>query len=167
WQKHQANQRGEAHARYAAAVASLETGDLEKARTATAALEENPAYAALAALRLARLQVEEGDPNAATATLRGVQADPALQQVIDLRLARLLVDAGKADEALALLEGRADAAALEGRGDALMALDKTEDARAAYAGALTAMDVAAPQRRLVELKLADAGGSVPTPAEPI
>lgn len=166
WQKHQAQQRGQAHARYAAALADIDAGNLDKARADVAALKDDPAFAALVALRLAKLQAGEGDRNAAIATLRGIEADEALQPVVDLRLARLLVDAGKADEALKLLEGRRDAAGLEARGDALVALDKAEEARAAYAGALTAMDVAAPQRRLVELKLADAGGSVPKPAEP-
>ena len=44
-----------------------------------------------------------------------------------------------------------------------LALGRTEDARAAYAQALAKLDIAAPQRRLVELKLIQVGGS---PARP-
>ncbi len=167
WQKRQLHDRNEAHARYDTAISSLSAGDLDKARADVASMKADPAYAALTGLRLAKLQVDEGDHNGAIATLRAIQADLVLQPVIDLRLARLLVDADKADEALKLLEGRGDAPALELRGDALAVAQKTEEAREAYTKALTAMDVAAPQRRLVELKLADVGGSVPKTAEPI
>ncbi len=167
WQKRELHERNEAHARYDTALSGIAAGDLDKARADAATMKDDPAYAALTALRLAKLQVDEGDRNGAIATLREIKADPALQPVVDLRLARLLVDADKADEALKLLEGRDDAPGLEVRGDALAAAQKAEEAREAYAKALTAMDVAAPQRRLVELKLADVGGTAPKPAEPI
>jgi predicted negative regulator of RcsB-dependent stress response len=79
---------------------------------------------------------------------------------VQSRLARLLTDAGKPAEALkALGEKPQTAAALEARADALTALGKREEARAAYAQALAKLDVGAPQRRLVELKLTEVGGS--------
>ena len=72
----------------------------------------------------------------------------------------LVIDAGKPADALALLGDKpASPAAIEARGDALAALGKQADARAAYTRALAQMDVAAPQRRLVELKLTEVGGS--------
>ena len=43
--------------------------------------------------------------------------------------------------------------------DAFAALGKHEEARTAYAQALAKIDVGAPQRRLVELKLTEVGGS--------
>ena len=42
-----------------------------------------------------------------------------------------------------------------------------DEARAAYAQALAHLDVAAPQRRLVELKLIQVGGSPPSPRRSI
>ena len=52
-------------------------------------------------------------------------------------------------------------------GPALAALGRKDQARAAYDKALVSLDVAAPERRLVELKLTDVGGTVAKPAEPI
>jgi predicted negative regulator of RcsB-dependent stress response len=53
--------------------------------------------------------------------------------------------------------------ALEARGDALFALGRKDQARDAYNKALTELDVAAPQRRLVEFKLSQVGGTPPKP----
>ena len=84
--------------------------------------------------------------------------------VVDSRIARLLIDTGKPAEALKLLgDTPTGAAALEARGDALFALGRTADARAAYAQALAKLDVAMPQRRVVELKLIQVGGSPTRP----
>jgi hypothetical protein len=116
-------------------------------------------------MHVARAQVDAGDRDGAIATLRAVQAkDPAISTVVRSRLARLLNDAGKPQDALALLGDKPEgAAAIEARGDALFALGRTEEARAAYALAMSKLDVATPQRRLVELKLIQVGGS---PARP-
>ena len=48
--------------------------------------------------------------------------------------------------------------------DALMAQSKRDEARELYTQALAKLDVAAPQRRLLETKLMDAGGTVADPA---
>lgn len=170
WQRQQAEQAQSAHMTYRSAIASATGSDLEKAEKALSALREGDSsnYANLAALRLASAQVAAGNADEAIKTLRSIDSvsDPALKSLVDLRLARLLVDAGKADEALAVLEHATDSAALEARGDALLAAGKRDEARDAYLKALTTMDVAAPQRRLVELKLTDVGGTPPNPAEP-
>ena len=65
---------------------------------------------------------------------------------------------------LALLGNADDSAGLEIRGDAMVAQDKREQARELYAQSLAKLDVAAPQRRLLEIKLMDAGGTVADPA---
>ena len=166
WGKRQVQQSEQANTSYQAALSSIGSADLKKAQTEVAALKDGSAYSELAALRLAKAQVDAGQADAAIATLRGIKADGTLQAVVNLRLARLLVDAGKADEALKLIGDATDSASLEAKGDALLASGKADLARDTYLKALTTMDVAAPQRRLVELKLSDLGGTPPKPAQP-
>lgn len=169
WQKHQVQQSVQANMAYQAVLDSLGAADLEKAKAAVAKLQSGNAhvYADLAAMRLAQAQVDAGKEDAAIATLRGTKADASLQPLVDLRLARLLTATGKGEEALKILGEASDSASLEARADALMALGKRDEARDLYLKALTGMDVASPQRRLVELKLTDAGGTPPKPAQPI
>lgn len=161
WQKQQLADRHGASDRYQAAVAATAGDDLAKAKAAVASIPEDSTYATLAGLRLAKAQVEGGQRDAAIATLRGIDdADPAMAVVVQARLARLLIDAGKPADALKVLgDEPTSPAAIEARGDALAALDRQADARDAYSLALARMDVAAPQRRLVELKLTEVGGS--------
>jgi predicted negative regulator of RcsB-dependent stress response len=166
WQKRQVQQAEQANVSYQSALDNIGTADLKKAQAEVGKLENGNAYASLAALRLAKAQVDAGQADAAIATLRGIKADQTLQSLVDLRLARLLIDAGKGEEALKILGEAADSASLEARGDALLATGKRDQARDTYLKALTAMDVAAPQRRLVELKLSDLGGTPPKPAQP-
>ena len=168
WQKQQVQQSVQANLDYQAVLDSLGAADLDKAKASVANLQAGDAhvYADLAAMRLAQAQVDAGKEDAAIATLRGTKADASLQPWVDLRLARLLTATGKPEEALKLLGEASDSASLEARGDALIALGKRDQARELYLKALTGMDVAAPQRRLVELKLTDAGGTPPKPAQP-
>ena len=167
WQKHQVQQAEQANVSYQSALDSTGKGDLKKAQAEVGKLENGDVYATLAALRLAKAQVDAGQAEAAMTTLRGIKAgDQTLKSVVDLRLARLLTDAGKGEEALKILGNAADSASLEARGDALLATGKPDQARDTYLKALTAMDVAAPQRRLVELKLSDLGGTPPKSAQP-
>lgn len=162
WQKSQTGKREQAHQDYQTAVENLAAGDLKQAQGSVAKLVgEDDLYADVAGIQLAKAQVQAGERDAAIATLRGLTPDASLRPVVDLRLARLLIDAGKHDEALKLLEKAEDASSLEVRGDALVATGKTKEAQEAYTRALTTLDVASPQRRLVELKLQDAGGTVP------
>ena len=166
WQKQQASQAEQAHQGYEAALATFGAEDLKKSQAEVAKLKAGDTYADLAALRLAKAQIDAGQGDAAIATLRAIKADASLQSLVNLRLARALVETGKNDEALKVLGDAADSASLEVRGDALLAGGKRDQARDAYLKALTGMDVAAPQRRLVELKLTDVGGIPPKPAQP-
>lgn len=163
WSSHQAKQRQQAHYAYAEAVKQLEAGQVDQAGTLLAGQEG--AYATLAALRVAKAQVEAGKPEEAIATLRGIQVDPSLNEVVEERLAQLFNATGKPEETLKLLEGETGGPALELRGDALLASGKRDEARDAYAQALTGTDVASPARRRIELKLQEVGGQVPDPAE--
>jgi len=168
WQRQQAEQAVAANAGYQTALESMAGTDVAKAQAEVAKLraQDVATYADLASLRLARTQLDAGNADAAIATLKTIKATPSLQSLVNMRLARLLIDAGKAEEALALLGDAPDSATQEARGDALVATGKRAEARAAYLKALTSMDVAAPQRRLVELKLTDVGGTPPNPAQP-
>ena len=130
------------------------------------------AYASLAALRVSGAKLQAGDMSTATGTLedaRKTAEEPALQALIDLRLARIEIGEGKAEAALKRLDGIKDGAyaglVAEARGDALYALDRKDDARVAYEDALTTLDTGAPNRSLVEMKLADLGAA-PAPAQP-
>lgn len=162
WQKDQARKNEQAHQDYQAALEGTAGNDLKKAQAVVARLStEDEIYADLAGLQLAKAQVQAGERDAAIATLRGLTPDASLRPVVNLRLARLLNDAGKHDEALKLLEQADDASSLEAKGDALIAAGKAQEAQEAYTRALTTLDVASPQRRLVELKLTSAGGTPP------
>ena len=163
WVSHQASQQEQAHTAYAQALKQLDAGQVEQAGTLLAGQEGT--YATLAALRVAKAQVEAGKPDEAIATLRGIQVDPSLREIVDERLAQLFNATGKPEEALKLLEGDAGSAALELRGDALLASGQRDQARDAYADALAGTDVASPARRRIELKLQEVGGTLPEPAE--
>lgn len=158
WQNHQYQQRMQVSEEYHAFLASIEAGDLGKASGQADGLKDGP-YASILALDLAKAQLDAGNRDEAIAILRAVDShDPGLDPVVQQRLARLLIDAGSAEEAVTLLANASDAAALETRGDARFVLGRTEEAREDYAAALRQLDVAAPQRQLLELKFAEVGG---------
>jgi predicted negative regulator of RcsB-dependent stress response len=163
WQKQQGSKQVAAGEHYQAALKAIESKDLKQATPRVAALDG--VYATLAALDLAKAQLEAGERDAAIAALRSAKpTDPALAAVVQERLARLLIDAGKADQAVALLGKESGSAnVLEVRGDAQAALGHRDQARADYERALTQLEVGSPQRRLLELKLSEVGG---TPARP-
>lgn len=169
WSTQHTRSLADAHARYEAVVKSIEAKDLDKAGKDVAALESGKSgiYGELAALRLAKAQVDAGKHEDAIKVLRGVQSDDQFKLIVDQRLARLLIETGKPAEAQALLASAGDGASLEIRADAAVAQNKRDEARELYAKALGLVDVASPQRRLLETKLTDVGGTVPDPAQPI
>lgn len=159
----------QSNTRYAAVVKSIQDKNLDKAAKDIVALEDGKGgiYAELAALRLAKAQVDGGKSADAIKTLRDVPAEGELKQIVQQRLARVLTASGKPDEAIRLLADAHDDASLEIRADALVAQGKPNEARALYTKALTTVDALSPQRRLLEIKLMDVGGTVPDPAEQI
>ena len=163
WQDQVDAKRAKASDDYQLVLQQIQASKLKEAQAKAGSLKDTP-FAALAALDLAKAQVDGGQRDAAIATLRAVKTeDVVVAPVISQRLARLLIDAGKHDEALKLLANLGDAVAHEVRGDAFFALGRKEQARDAYNKSLTQLDVAAPQRRLIELKLSQAGGTPPKP----
>jgi predicted negative regulator of RcsB-dependent stress response len=164
WQRQQEAARIQAGDHYQVALDSIHDNNIKQGQVLVSALPRGT-YATLAALELAKAQLDAGQREAAIATLRATNAsEPALAAVVTQRLARLLIDAGKAGDALKLLPAQSsDAEMLQTRGDAQYALGHRDEARAAYAQALIHMDIGAPQRRLVELKLSEVGGSTAKP----
>ena len=160
WKVQQQNTRVEGATKYQAALDAIEAKD--NASVAKVQAVPEGTFRTLAQLELAKSQVAAGKRDEAIATLRAIRADDAaLASIIQLRLARLLIDAKKADEALKLLSADTSAAALEVQGDAQMVLGKRDLAREAYNKALLKTEVGTLQRRLLELKLTDAGGTPP------
>lgn len=162
WGNRELEQSVQAAGQYQAAVDAVAAKD--KAAAAKVKALPQGAYHTLAALDLAKMQVDGGQRDAAIATLRSIKTeDPAIAEIVAQRLARLLIEAKQPAEALKLLAGSTQPLALEVRGDAQFALGKQDLARKDYTDALAKLDEASPRRRLLELKLTEAGG---TPAKP-
>lgn len=162
WEHHQATQAAQAASQYQAVVDAIQAGD-KQAEAKVKALDSG-LYHTLASLELARAQVAANQRDAAIATLRAARpTEPAVAQVVNERLARLLIDAKQADAALKLVEGSAAPSSLEVRGDALLALGQRERARETYQQAMAKLDVASPNRRVLELKLTEVGGTLAKP----
>ncbi|GAB3384823.1 YfgM family protein [Lysobacter fragariae] len=160
WQHQQQNKGLLAATDYTAAISAIDAKD--KAADAKVKALPEGTFRTLAQLELAKSQVDAGQRDAAIATLRAVKsADATLATVANQRLARLLVDAKQADAALKLVDGSDDLVALEIRGDALLALGQRDKARESYDKALLKSEVGTPQRRLLEFKLTEAGGTPP------
>ena len=174
FQGRQHRQKEDAAAQFAALTDAIAAKDDAKVKTFAAELDSKYAdspFAPLARLRQAQYLQAGGKNDEAIALLRSapVPADPALAELQVLRLSRLLLIAGKPADALKVIEGRNDslfpAVLAELRGDIQLALGKRDEARKAYEQALTTLDEASPTRRLVELKLIDAGGQPPARPE--
>jgi len=123
-------------------------------------------YAGLAALAKAERLLVAADADAAIEHLRAAAqtASPAgVKTVAQLRLARALIAADQTDAALSELQSIETtgfkAAIAEVRGDALARKGDSAAAATAYESALSYMDVAAPGRDMVEMKLSDIGAT--------
>ena len=169
WQGQQDQKLVDASAEYQAFSAAIDAKDDAKAGAHATSLAqsfpESP-YPVLAALRRAELLHGEGKDEEAVKVLdatKGAQSDPVLVELAQLRAARLVSAMGKHEGAIKRLDATNEssfpAIAAEIRGDAEMALGRRDAARAAYEKALASLDIAAPTRPMVEMKLTDAGGS--------
>jgi predicted negative regulator of RcsB-dependent stress response len=147
WQGQQANTQAAASDSYQVLLNALSKGqdsaNPEPAKVAARQLREDYAgssYAQFAAMHLARLAVGEGDLATAESELRWVlsKADKGgeVAQISQLRLARVLAASGDGDQALSVLaageQGDYQASYAIARGDVLLGLGRTDEARAAY-----------------------------------
>ena len=169
WQGRQDAQKLEAAKQFESFLTAQEAGEADQAAGLAASLSANYAetpYPALAALRRSATLVNENKAEDALKALEAVipqTQDATLRQLLLLRAARAEIILGRHDAAVARLASVElpgyTALRDELTGDALAAQGKRDEARDAYARALTGTDVASPTRVLLELKLADAGGS--------
>ena len=173
WQRYTADRQEQAEGQYATYTESLEKKDDATALAIAKELREkypSSAYASFAALRQSEQALAKNDAKAATEHLEFVRKNaklPELSELATLRLARLQLSQGQPDQVLKLLgELKPEAhraLALELKGDALMALKRTDEARTAYDEALTALDATAPTRPFLEMKRNELGNA-PAPA---
>ncbi len=169
WQGQQDQKLVDAAAEYQVFSKAVEAKDDAKAGAHATSLAQafpKSPYPVLAALRRAEMLHAEGKDDEALKVLdaaKDSKADPVLVELAQLRTARLLASMGKHEDALKHLDTVGDTAfvavAAEIRGDAEMALGRRDAARASYEKALASLDIAAPTRPMVEMKLTDAGGS--------
>lgn len=178
WQRDQAIQ---AAAVYAAVERAAGEQDAKKAREATGELIDKfpgTAYAAIAALLSARMQVTSGDLKTAKLQL-GWAVDNArdneLRDLARLRLAAVLLDEKSYDEALKQLSSEPARSFapryIELKGDIFAAQGRKEDAKTAYQAALNKIDEIrktggtdqqrGQYRDLVQVKLESLGGKLP------
>jgi predicted negative regulator of RcsB-dependent stress response len=176
WKAHRAKRVAEAAAQYLAltdAVTAKKDADVAKIADGLRQDFQDTVYAAFAAMRQADAAVIKGDLTAATDDLQWARehaGTDSLKSVVDLRLARVKLAQGDADGAIKLLDGipKTDYVAVvdEIRGDALVKLGRSDDARAAYQEALDKLDPQAPNRSFVQMKLDDLVTTASAPAAP-
>jgi predicted negative regulator of RcsB-dependent stress response len=181
WQRYQlsgVSHRAEAFVKYEDLRSAVDKEDQELAASLAEDLRKNfsdTPHAALAAMEMAEQQIKDGKLPEAESSLRFVSTEAGsepLRAIASMRLARVLLTRGEAQKALDTLKPvNSEAYTAERelvRGDALVALGQSEEARKAYDAALAAMDVAAQQRKMVEAKrddLAAGGAAAPVAAE--
>lgn len=169
WSGAKIEHRVDAASQYQALLDASERNDRDSLDQLAESLGQRYAdtpYGALAALKRAERLLEAGETAGAIDSLRraiALSRDPALTDLARVRLARAQLGSGEHQAALDSLQGLAGDAyagvAEELRGDALLALGRIDEARAAFAAAFAAMDDQSPSRRIVELKLTDLGGA--------
>jgi predicted negative regulator of RcsB-dependent stress response len=169
WNSHRARHNLDASTQFDVLSGDADKKDYDAVKQIAAKIKADYAdtpYAVLAALREAEFSVQRADLDGAHASLDWAYQHAsidALKALAGLRLARVELGQAKAQDALDLLDklpASGYAAQIgEVRGDALVALNRKEDARAAYRDALANLDPNSPNRAFVQMKLSDLGGA--------
>ncbi len=163
WNLYQRDQGAKAGAMFDEVDRAAQASDADVATRIFADMKArypSAAFTQQAGLVAARVAAEKGKLDDARASLAWV-ADNASESeyraIAKLRLAGLLLDAKKFDEALKQLDGidspEFAGLAADRRGDVFLTQGKSEEAKAAYLKAWSAMDEKLDYRRLVEAKL--------------
>lgn len=169
WQNYDASQSEAASLRYQQLVSlvsqpKLDEAGTQQARTLIGELESNHGdslYTQMANLLDASMSVKAEDLDAAAKALQSVldnSDDSYLQGLASLRLARIEVERGDSDKALSLIKSPPAALAAQAaavRGDALVALDKRDEAIMAYREASNLSQQSGQPIYGLDLKLAD------------
>lgn len=164
WQQHEQDLAEAASLKYEAVITQANLADLDALEDSVAVLQADYSgtpYASLGTLKLAAAEIEAGNAAAAADALRWVvdnTDDGELALVARLRLARVLLQQGDTagvHQALDVADaGRFTALFEELRGDAFLAANDRDNARAAYEAALAAITSGDPgDRALVQMKL--------------
>jgi predicted negative regulator of RcsB-dependent stress response len=165
WRNHQANHEGEAAQLYQQVQVALASGKPDIATQLVDRLMTDYAkspYAVFAVSDRARQQVQDKQLDKAEISLEwaeGHAAEPALKSLTQLRMAQVELARDNGTAALATLD-RIPANSYQGlaqelRGDVLVKLGRSDDARKAYQTALSALSEEAPQRGALQMKLDD------------
>ena len=170
WRWYERHEAGNAGVLYEEFASALDGTDLARKKELAGTLIERygrTVYAPRAALQIAKVNLDAGDKGAAAAQLRWVidkSGHPELVQIARLRLAGVLLDEKSYDAALTQLSGEVPealaASFADRRGDVLIAMGKSEEARAAYKEALDKAGAQHPMRSIIQLKL----DALPPPA---
>jgi predicted negative regulator of RcsB-dependent stress response len=165
WRTHRAQHNLDAATQFEVLNGDADKKDYDAVKQIAAKLKSDYAdtpYAVLAAMREAEFGVERADLAGARSALdwayQHAQID-ALKALVGIRLARVELGQSKPQDALDLLDHLPPSAYSaqigELRGDALAALNRKDEARAAYVEALANLDPNAPTRSFVQMKLSD------------
>ena len=168
WQYYQRTQAEQASALFGKLEEAVNKTDVAEIRNVGAEIQDKysrSAYAAMAAMVVARTEHDQGQLDAAATQLRWAADKGKTEEVRSLarlRLAGVLLDQKKYEEALELLDARVSDAFVplyaDLRGDVLVAQGKVDEARAAYDRALEKSAAAGPWRNVIQVKR-DALGS--------
>jgi predicted negative regulator of RcsB-dependent stress response len=165
WRNHQARHESEASQLYQQVQIALASGKPDVAAQLTDRLTKDYAkspYAVFAVSDRAKQQVQDKQLDKAEASLDWAEShagDVALKSLTQVRLAQVELTRGNASAALATLDrippNDFKGLAQELRGDVLVKLGRSDDARKAYQTALSTLGEEAPQRGALQMKLDD------------
>ncbi|HWU75823.1 MAG TPA: tetratricopeptide repeat protein [Rhodanobacter sp.] len=165
WRRHQAQNESNASQLYQQAQVASLSGKPEAAAQITDQLMKDYAkspYAVFAVSDRARQQVQDKQLDKAEASLEWAEnhaADAPLKSLTLLRIARVELAREQTKQALSTLDkmpaGSFQGLTQELRGDALVKLGRSDDARKAYQTAMSGLSEEAPQRGALQMKLDD------------
>ena len=165
WRHHQARNESAASQLYQQIRVALASGSAADASRLVQQMQQDYAkspYAVFASSDQARQQVQLKQLDKADSSLQWARShaqQPALKALVELRLAQVELAQGNDAAALTTLDQiPADSypgLAQELRGDVLVKLGRSDDARKAYQTALSALGGDAPQRGALQMKLDD------------
>lgn len=169
WNSHRARHNIDAATQFDVLTGDADKKDFDAVRQIAAKLKtdySDTPYAVLASMREAEFAGQRADLDGARAALDWAYQHAgidALKALAGVRLARVELARKKPQDALDLLAKLPPSAYTaqigELRGDALVALDRKDEARSAYGDALANLDPNASNRAFVQMKLNDLGAA--------